>query len=153
MKVIYEALYSGELPFRHFAKSKQVHTWVPRKGWVQSEGFPRKKWRGPGASPIRMYNEYIPLSAIRMRDIRRWIKQRADKLDVNRGQFVALIQNIDWNEEDEEPSVTIMGTTTTLPKHRLGPNDYINIALCHDKRYGTHGPPPPAYRRYFPTRT
>jgi hypothetical protein len=59
MRVVYDFLQWGELPISHAAKSRTVHVWVPRKGWVrQSNPVYRKE---PFSEVVRISHR-LPLT-------------------------------------------------------------------------------------------
>lgn len=99
MRVYYTWLFLGELPVSSAAKSRGVHVWVPRRGWVRQSNPVRRKTplpKDPNGTLDR--NVIIPMMAMPMNRYRRWLRDHKATLGHDHGAFVVFVREAqpDW---------------------------------------------------------
>lgn len=92
MRLVYEWLCPGELPLLTAAKSRSVHIWVPKQGWIrQSRSVQRKHPELGDPLRLRGLNSYVPLLEVSTPRFSRWLREKVRLLNLEKERGVLHI--------------------------------------------------------------
>lgn len=74
MPIIYLEMQLGEIPVYSYARSRDAHVYVPRKGWVRQEAPSRPDENDPLG--MRALNAYVPLAEVPKKAFPATLKRR-----------------------------------------------------------------------------
>jgi hypothetical protein len=127
MKILYDVLFRGEIPFDMFAKSKHVRVWFEKDfknkyvhKWIRQEDphpYPSKIDQfKPIQGKIHFYNVLLPMQEVKINDLKEYIKDKLSLLRVNKnlGHLVIIYSPPIKNIKDYD--------------------DYLTFAMYHDTR-------------------
>jgi len=115
VRINYDFLY-GAMSIYSAAKSRSVHVWVPRKGWVRQKS-PSRKPRD-GFEGLWDINAFVPLFTITTPRFQSWVRNQTRKLENPKGGLCVSVLNAD-------PQRLIIGVFhTTRPPPHPGPPQY-----------------------------